>query len=65
MQLRVQLARLGIVLYWVAWTLALLVFPAAIILVASGHWLVALLLGGVGLCIWLFGFGNNLMQLYK
>jgi hypothetical protein len=45
---------LGNVVYWIGWVLAILVIAQATILsVTSGNPLVPVLLGGVGLIIWL------------
>ena len=49
---------LGNVLYWIGWGVAILVIAQAIVLsVTSGNPLVALLLGGVGLVVWLIAVG--------
>ncbi len=49
---------LGNVLYWVGWGLAVVVIAQAIILsVATGNPLLPVLLGLVGLAIWLIGMG--------
>jgi len=44
----------GNVLYWIGWSLAIFVIAQAIILsVTSGNPLIPLLLGGIGLIVWL------------
>ena len=44
----------GNVLYWIGWALAIFVIAQAIILsVTSGNPLIPLLLGGIGLIVWL------------
>jgi Phosphatidylethanolamine-binding protein len=49
---------LGNVLYWVGWAVAVVVIAQAIILsVTSGNPLVPLLLGGVGVIVWLIAIG--------
>jgi FtsH-binding integral membrane protein len=49
---------LGNVLYWIGWGLAILVIGLAIIVaVSSGNPLVPLLLGGVGVVVWLIATG--------
>ena len=49
---------LGNVLYWVGWAVAVVVIVQAIILsVTSGSPLVPLLLGGVGVIVWLIAIG--------
>jgi hypothetical protein len=49
---------LGNVLYWIGWGLAVLVILLAIILaVSSGNPLLPLLLGGLGVIVWLVTIG--------
>ena len=49
---------LGSVLYWIGWVLAVLVIAQAIILsVTTGNPLVPVLLGGIGVIIWLIAIG--------
>lgn len=49
---------LGNVLYWICWGLAVLVIAQAIILsVTSGNPLIPVLLGGVGVIVWLIAIG--------
>ncbi len=48
----------GNVLYLIGWALAVLVIAQAIILsVASGNPLIPLLLGGIGVTVWLIAIG--------
>jgi FtsH-binding integral membrane protein len=48
----------GNVLYWIGWGVAILVIAQAIVLsITSGNPLVALLLGGVGVVVWLIAVG--------
>ena len=48
----------GNVLYWIGWTLAVLVIAQATILsVTSGNPLIPLLLGGIGVTVWLIAIG--------
>lgn len=49
---------LGTILYWIGWGLAVIVLVQAIILsVATGNPLVPILLGGVGVAVWLIAIG--------
>jgi hypothetical protein len=49
---------LGNVLFWIGWGVAILVIAQAIVLsVTSGNPLVVLLLGGVGIIVWLLAIG--------
>jgi hypothetical protein len=49
---------LGTVLYWIGWVLAVLVLAQAIILsVTTGNPLVPVLLGGIGVIVWLIAIG--------
>jgi hypothetical protein len=49
---------LGNVLFWIGWGVAMLVIAQAIVLsVTSGNPLVALLLGGAGVIVWLIAIG--------
>ena len=49
---------LGSILYWIGWVLAVLVIAQAIILsVTTGNPLVPVLLGGIGVIVWLIAIG--------
>jgi hypothetical protein len=49
---------LGSVLYWIGWVLAVLVIAQAIILsVTTDNPLVPVLLGGIGVFVWLIAIG--------